>query len=449
MPLLHANACRRGSVRDRHRRSHRDPASRRALRSRPYRAACRRAGRPPAPGGGRLAARWPGMDVGQPGDAVFLRGFHGDERADGRSYRWTRGVAQVVAPGLGSADQLRLSLVAEAGRTPPQSVPVEVLIDGRPVGQVVASAAEHTLEAARDPAAGDAAIVELRTPTFRPAGDARDLGSSSIAHARADRVGLVVARLGKPVDAIGRAGLARRPWRSGRCAAGPRRRLVGVVGAVVALGAVVARPWLLAGWSLAISGAGWRGGRRPPSGARRRRGRGRPGARSARAALAALGVLIVVYGAVMTSLAARIEWIGHADYADNAVVARNLVAGRGTPSTMSRSSTATIRPRSATRPTSGRFYNRRSSPAPSSSSASTRWPPAAEHRDHVRAAGGDSLGWPPALWLGGRAGGGRPAGARRLLLRGTLFPLNDLAFALFALLLVGLAARLSSRGGGR
>jgi 4-amino-4-deoxy-L-arabinose transferase-like glycosyltransferase len=31
----------------------------------------------------------------------------------------------------------------------------------------------------------------------------------------------------------------------------------------------------------------------------------------------------------MTTLAGEIEWIGHADYADNAVVARNLVAGRG------------------------------------------------------------------------------------------------------------------------
>src|SRR5688500_6127644 len=92
------------------------------------------------------------LDVGQPGDVLFLRGFHGDERADGRSYRWTRGVVQVVVPGLGGVDRLRLSLVAESGRTPPQPVPVEVLVDGRSAGRIeVASAAEHVLEAARDP----------------------------------------------------------------------------------------------------------------------------------------------------------------------------------------------------------------------------------------------------------------------------------------------------------
>ena len=71
-------------------------------------------------------------------------------------------------PGVGGADRLRLSLVAEGGRTPPQPVPVEALVDGQPIGRVeVGSAAEHVLETARDPAAGDAPRVECLKDMLR------------------------------------------------------------------------------------------------------------------------------------------------------------------------------------------------------------------------------------------------------------------------------------------
>ena len=173
------------------------------------------------------------LDVGQPGDALFLRGFHGDERADGRSYRWTRGVAQVVAPGLGGADRLRLSLVAEAGRTPPQSVPVEVLIDGRPVGRIeVASAAEHSSGGGARPRGrrrGHRRVSDADLPAGRRC--PRSRGHRRSPHARADRLGLVAARLGKPVDAVGRAGRADGRGALAVAPLGARRRLVGVVGA--------------------------------------------------------------------------------------------------------------------------------------------------------------------------------------------------------------------------
>ena len=117
------------------------------------------------------------MDVGQPGDALFLRGFHGDERADGRSYRWTRGITQVVAPGLAAPAGCACRWWPRRAPDAATSVPSTVLIDGRPSRHrsPVGSAAEPVLEAARDPGRRPA-IVEFRTPTFRPAGDARDLG---------------------------------------------------------------------------------------------------------------------------------------------------------------------------------------------------------------------------------------------------------------------------------
>ena len=42
-----------------------------------------------------------------------------------------------------------------------------------------------------------------------------------------------------------------------------------------------------------------------------------------------LGALLVGYAAFALSVIPQVDWIGHADYADNAVVARNLAAGRG------------------------------------------------------------------------------------------------------------------------
>ena len=42
-----------------------------------------------------------------------------------------------------------------------------------------------------------------------------------------------------------------------------------------------------------------------------------------------LGLGLLLYGLWLLQLLPQVPWIGHADYADNAVVARNLAAGRG------------------------------------------------------------------------------------------------------------------------
>ena len=212
----------------------------------------------------------------------------------------------------------------------------------------------------------------------------------------------------------------------------------------MALGAAVARPWLLAGWgwlTLALAGAAAVVHHRALGDAvvGGVRTLDRP-----RSALAALGVLIVVYGAVMTSLAARIEWIGHADYADNAVVARNLVAGRGYtvdyvaqfyrdyPATISHP--ADVWPLLQPTLIAGSFLlfgvNTLAAKLPNIALmcgllAATAW------------VGRRLFGWTAGLAAAGLLA------LDGFFFEGTLFPLNDLAFALFALLLVGLAARLS------
>jgi hypothetical protein len=45
--------------------------------------------------------------------------------------------------------------------------------------------------------------------------------------------------------------------------------------------------------------------------------------------LALLAIVLVVWGGYLASVIAQLPYVGHADYADNAVVARNLVQGRG------------------------------------------------------------------------------------------------------------------------
>ncbi|HEU5088560.1 MAG TPA: glycosyltransferase family 39 protein, partial [Roseiflexaceae bacterium] len=46
-------------------------------------------------------------------------------------------------------------------------------------------------------------------------------------------------------------------------------------------------------------------------------------------ALVVLGAVLVLWGGYLASVVAQLPYVGHADYADNAVVARNLVRGRG------------------------------------------------------------------------------------------------------------------------
>lgn len=305
--------------------------------------------RPASPAGGRwlapvvgaimlvalLAVAWPpgglALDVGQPGDRLFLSGVHGDERAAGRSYRWTRGTATLTVPGLGGAERLRLTLLAEAGRPDGQPVAATVTVDGVPAGALtIGSTAAVTLDVERPAPTRDQAVISITTPTFRPPGDGRDLGVILDA--------IVVAPLAidpTPVAALDRwlrlAALAALAVATllPLCRWWPLPIVLALAGVPVVVAAALARPWLLAAWPwlmAALAGAAivanWAAVALAARAVGRMLDRRWTG-------LLALGLLVAAYAVVMTTLAGQIEWIGHADYADNAVVARNLIAGRG------------------------------------------------------------------------------------------------------------------------
>jgi hypothetical protein len=271
------------------------------------------------------------IDVGQPGDRLFVRSVHGDERADGRSYRWTQARSWIEAPGLGGAERLQVSLAVQAGRPDGRAVPLTVLIDGVEAGTAeVGAATTVAFEVARPEPARDTAVIELRAPTFRPPGDARDLGvildSVTVEplvtswSARA-----FVWRLAPLLLLAALAGAALWPLRRWV----PTALLVLVGGGLVVVLALIARVWMLSGWSWLAAGlaaAALVVHHRP---ALDHVAVAALALDRARLAWAALGLVVAVYVAAMTALAAEIEWIGHADYADNAVVARNLIAGRG------------------------------------------------------------------------------------------------------------------------
>lgn len=385
------------------------------------------------------------VDVGQPGDRLFTRNFYGDEHAAGRSYRWSRGRSQLAVPGLGGAERLRVTAWVEGGRSDGRAVPLTLLIDGVAVGSQMVSA--PTVVVVEGEHAGeDVAVVELRAPTVRPPGDARDLGVI------VDRV--AVEPLGaratpawavRLLILVGLAGLVSLvSWPLGR-RRGPVLPLA-LGGSVVLIAALAARPWLLAGWPWLALGltvaavvvhhgalvAGLAGALRVVE---------RP-----RVALAGTLLLALGHMVLLALLAGRIEHIGHADYADNAVVARNLVQGRG-----------------YTVDYAAQFYL--DYPAEIRHPADV-WPllqptliaasfllfgvtTFAAKLPSIAIMGGLLAA---TAWLGGRLFG-RPAGLAAAVLlaldgfffTNSLFPVNDVVFTLLALLVVGLVDLLSER----
>ena len=270
------------------------------------------------------------LDVAQPGDRLFLRGFHGDERVVGRSYRWTGAASEIRAPGMGGAERVRVTLWA-TGEGRPAPAPVSVLLDGPAIGEVMVGApGPYVFEGARPEPGQDTLVVTIAAPTFRPPGDARDLGII-VERLAVESVAARVAPLawaGRLLRLLGlTALLSLVAWPLRRWA--PPAALVGGAGLLVAAGALLVQPWLLAlaPWLLAglavaaivlqPAASAWLLERCVGLLARRR------------VALAVMLAGAVVYGAIMLNLASQMDLIGHADYADNAVVARNLVRGNG------------------------------------------------------------------------------------------------------------------------
>ncbi len=343
------------------------------------------------------------LDLGRPDDRLFLASaalsvrvappdaFHGDERNERFTYRWTQARSTLTLPRLGPFPGGRVVLWLHPGIRPEGSPPARIELEANGV-----RLGGRTLEEGLQPYAFDlppVAAADLRltlvSPTFSPGGgDPRQLGVI------VDRVRIAPKGLldptwpGLPALAWGLAlllGLA--AW---------DRRLAWAGAPLWGLALALARPWaaaltpplaLLAWgfWGLAVPGPGlirtlsawvrevWRPDRarwawalvalltvlhllywtvlrprfwRPPWSAERIL----TGAwilafllylwlfhpRRLRALLAPLAGADL-WGALAAGLwAGGLLWVlvhtpfvGHADYADNAVVARNLLAGRG------------------------------------------------------------------------------------------------------------------------
>lgn len=273
------------------------------------------------------------LDVGQPGDRLFLSGVYGDERAEGLSYRWTGqgGPAALVVPGWGAVTKVRVDIRAQALPDRAPTV-VEVTRGDLRFGTLAVGGLPgwHTLEVA-PPSNGTALDLELRAPTATVAGDSRQLGVKLIS-VRLTPLGvspaLYLRQVGRDMvlpllaTLLALALIARWHGWSGW----PARALVA---GAMPLGATLFLAWTLAlsGYvaallavALAVRHAGWlldalvslvRALDRASTGR-----------------IVAAGA-IGAYGLLLTWIAWRVPWIGHADYADNAVVAANLVRGRG------------------------------------------------------------------------------------------------------------------------
>lgn len=287
-----------------------------------------------------LAALWPrapfALDVGFLGDQLFLGNVHGDERLAEYTYRWTgKGDAPttVTVPGWGAIRRAQVTVRAQALR---EVAPRELrlLVAGQQVGtiEVTDTMAEATTTIVIPPdSTGSDLTLALDVPTSRVAGDNRDLGIKfdTIRLDPLERdpgafwrglwlhwfgaLALVTALL----LLIGGAG--------GRLATGGRY----AAALVVPVALVVALPWALAllpaalwasvaalavRWRVRLLGwlaAGWAALDRP------------------RVAVWVMMGGIALYVAIVLPHLLNVPWINHADYADNAVVARNLVQGRG------------------------------------------------------------------------------------------------------------------------
>ena len=287
-----------------------------------------------------LAALWPrapfALDVGRPGDQLFLGRVHGDERLAEYSYRWTGKGGQpttLTVPGWGAISRARVTVRAQAL---PEVGPRELrlLVAGQRVGTlpIGGTMAEATTEIAL-PGGGTSGdlTLALDVPTSKVAGDNRDLGI------KLDT--MVLVPLDRDVGAFWRGVWSH--WLGALALVGALLLLIGGSGGrlatagrsgaaiVVPLALAVALPWALAAlpavlWATAAAIAV------------RWRVRLLDGLAATWAALdrprvagwvAAGG--IALYVAVVLPHLLRVPWINHADYADNAVVARNLVEGRG------------------------------------------------------------------------------------------------------------------------
>ncbi len=288
-----------------------------------------------------LGALWPRaalfLDAGGPLDLLLLANVHGDEHLAEYAYRWTNKndrATSVALPGWAGVTSARVTLRAQA--LPERgAVPVTILVAGQPVGTLTidGTLADHatTIALPADAASGGDLALSLSAPTTRATGDNRDLGvkldaltvtplawdgaafwrglpmhlSGTLA-----LVGLLLLLIGGGTGRLALAG------RFGAALLVPLALALALSWTLAALPALLyaAGAAALLRWrvrALDALAAGWAVLDRPRV-----------------ATAVALGGLLA-YAAIMLPHILAAPWINHADYADNAVVARNLVRGNG------------------------------------------------------------------------------------------------------------------------
>jgi len=302
------------------------------------------------------------LDVGGIGDRLTLTGVNGDERDAGVTYRWTTTHAGFAVPGYGGVRVARVTVTARNGRTDAAGHP---LTTGVPFAIEIGGMADTlTAGAAWSPASanltrtpgGDALPVTFGAARYPVEGDARILGVQ-VDRVRIEPVatdwlagalggwswGARLALLAAAVALVEPVGLRRRGgWIGG-----------GVAGAIACLTVAVPESrlfvapllvpasWGTLGIGTVVHERGlivWLGVGR----AHLRHwaeGTNAPTHNPLTALWAALDrrtvarlIVAVTVGAYVVGLlvvVARIDFIGHADYADTAVRARNLVRGHG------------------------------------------------------------------------------------------------------------------------
>ena len=286
-----------------------------------------------------LAALWPraafALDVGAPGDRLFLENVHGDERTAEYTYRWTgrrEEPASLAVPGWGAVRTARLTMRVQ-GLPGQEAIDLHIRSGGETIAMVRVGEAVATESVVVALPAGTvgAFTLNLDAPARRVSGDNRPLAFKidSVRLEPIERSGGVFWRtvwreLGLALAIIAALLLALGVT-SGRLA------LIGRIGATlgVPLALAGALPWALAlgPYALALASAlaalrWWRS-------LLHWLAAGWVALDDSRVANWTVTVGIALYAVIMLPHLLAVPWINHADYADNAVVARNLVRGNG------------------------------------------------------------------------------------------------------------------------
>jgi hypothetical protein len=275
------------------------------------------------------------VDVGDLGDSASVSGFYADEPDLSYRYRWSKSESEVRFESAGSARMGEVEVVAQGARTgDAASLPVTMslsvnglLLEPSPI-TLTQDLRAYTFRLPSGRIVEGSLSVTLRASTFAPPGDGRELG------VKVDRVrlGQSAAGLNLPPlwvllwSLVLTAGVYELLSSFGRIVPFAAASLVALMlGAALAMATTVVAAYTppFAG----VIGVGgllvWQRGRisRWPEWVDAL-------GKAPVATRVMLGVMLL-YAALALWTIPQVDWIGHADYAENAVIARNFVEGRG------------------------------------------------------------------------------------------------------------------------